>query len=318
METSQPSQPAARRIPGLPEGRYVDVPRRGTFFVREASGPPGAPTLILIHGWIATGGLNWFQVFEPLSRHFRVIAPDMRGHGRGLKSWRRFRLEDCADDVAAIMRKLGTGPALVAGYSMGGPISQLVWKRHSPLVSGLVQCATSDKLTPGRVERLALGTVSIAVAGTTRIGQIPAALPRWIARRVLPGELNELVEEPESTSKLALREIRGHNVRMLMEAGYAISQYDGSSFTRDIQVPTSVVLTLHDTAILEKSQMDMARRIRTSRIFPIADGHVACRDEAFGERMLDACLDVQSRVKARARGGEAARPPGLRSQRAPG
>ena len=52
--------------PVLPPGRHLELPRRGTTFVREIEGPPGAPTLLLLHGWVASGGLNWFQVFEPL------------------------------------------------------------------------------------------------------------------------------------------------------------------------------------------------------------------------------------------------------------
>ena len=156
----------------------------------------------------------------------------MRGHGRGLKTWRRFRLEDCADDIAAILRRMAAGPAIVAGYSMGGPISQLLWKRHSPLVAGLVQCATSDRLTPGPVERVALSSISMALASTTRLGSIPAVVPRWIAQRVR----GEREEASVDATAWAANEVRRHDLRMVIEAGYAISQYDGRSFTRSIQV----------------------------------------------------------------------------------
>ncbi len=64
----------------LPYGRHVELPDRGTTFVREVQGPPGAPTVLLLHGLVASGGLNWFQVFEPLAEHFNIIAPDLRGH----------------------------------------------------------------------------------------------------------------------------------------------------------------------------------------------------------------------------------------------
>ena len=40
--------------------------------------------------------------------------------------------------------------AIAVGYSMGGPVAQLLWKRHREQVDGLVLCATSDRFVPGR------------------------------------------------------------------------------------------------------------------------------------------------------------------------
>ncbi len=103
---TQEVAPDAPGGPPIPLGRRVELPGRGTTFVREVAGPPGAPTVVLLHGLIASGGLNWFQAFEPLAAHFRVVAIDHRGHGRGLRTWSRFRLADCADDVAALLAEL--------------------------------------------------------------------------------------------------------------------------------------------------------------------------------------------------------------------
>ena len=138
------AEPDAVGGPPIPLGRRVELPGRGTTFVREIPGPPGAPTVVLLHGLIASGGLNWFQAFAPLSEHFRVLAPDMRGHGRGIRTWSRFRLADCADDVAALLDHLEVDRVVAAGYSMGGPIAQLLWHRHPEKVAGWTRGRSSS------------------------------------------------------------------------------------------------------------------------------------------------------------------------------
>jgi 3-oxoadipate enol-lactonase len=75
-----------------------------------------------------------------------VLAFDQRGHGRGLGWAGGYNLEDCADDVAAVAAALGIDRLIVAGYSMGGLIAQLVWRRHRPLTAGLVLCATARNM----------------------------------------------------------------------------------------------------------------------------------------------------------------------------
>jgi len=54
---------------------------------------------------------------------------DHRGHGRGIRSAKPFRLADCADDVAALADRLGIETFIPVGYSMGGTVAQLMWRR---------------------------------------------------------------------------------------------------------------------------------------------------------------------------------------------
>ena len=122
--------------------RLVELPGRGVTRVWECAGPRDAQTLMLIHGLAATAELNW-KVFAPLSRHFRVVAADLRGHGDGMSAGSRFRLEDCADDVAALAETLEIGEFIAVGYSMGGMVAQLLYRQHATLLSGLVLCSTA-------------------------------------------------------------------------------------------------------------------------------------------------------------------------------
>jgi pimeloyl-ACP methyl ester carboxylesterase len=128
--------------------RSIELVGRGTTFACDQPGPtPDAPTVVLLHGWTATGSLNWARIIPTLSERYRVIALDHRGHGRGIRSEEAFTLEGCADDAIALIDVLGVRQAIFVGYSMGGPIAQLIWLRHRERVSGLVLCATAADFT---------------------------------------------------------------------------------------------------------------------------------------------------------------------------
>lgn len=286
-------------VPAIPRGRRIELHRRGTTFVRTIKGPPGAPTVVLLHGLAATAALNWHQVFQPLSEHFRVIAPDLRGHGRGIRSGRRFRLADCAGDVAETLRALDADPAIVVGYSMGGPVAQLMWRDHPDVVSGMVLCATGAEFVPGNRERYAMVALSQILVGTTRLGSCLGWLPGQVVRRVL-----NVPSGGESTpmAEWARKEMSKHSPRMLLEAGQAIATFSSRHWVHGVDVPTTVLVTTKDSAVLPAGQFRLATAIPHSHVNLIDDGHVACIAPDFGRKVTDACLDVQHRVEQRAAG----------------
>ncbi len=291
----------AESAPGtsIPRGRRIELFHRGTTFVRTIKGPPGAPTVVLLHGLAATAALNWHQVFEPLGEHFRVIAPDLRGHGRGIRSSRRFRLSDCATDVAETLRVLDADPAIVVGYSMGGPVAQLLWRDHHEQVSGLVLCATGADFVPGNRERYALIALAQILAGTTRLGGLVTWVPATIARRVLnvPGGANA-----SPMAVWARKEMSKHNPRMVLEAAHSLATYSSTSWLPTVDVPASVLVTTRDSAVMPVAQFRMAAAIPNAHVNLIDEGHVACVRPDFGRKVTDACLDVQRRVELRSAG----------------
>lgn len=80
----------------------------------------GTPVL-LIHG-LGSSTLDWEFQIPVLSAHYRVLALDVRGHGRSDKPRERYRMVDFADDVAALIEHLQLPPVHLVGISMGGMI----------------------------------------------------------------------------------------------------------------------------------------------------------------------------------------------------
>lgn len=272
--------------PPLPPGRYVELPRRGTTFVRELAGPPGAPVLLLLHGWTASSDLNWFATYDALGRRHRVVALDHRGHGRGIRSPRWFRLDDCADDAVALLDVLGIDRAVVVGYSMGGAVAQLVWQRHRERVAALVLCATCRAFAQTPLERQRL-----AVLGAVALGS--RAVPQRLA-----GDAIHRVMTARSTaqplSEWAVEELRRNDWTTVLEAGRALSRFDSRSWIGGVDVPAAVVVPMRDQLVPPRRQLAMARAIPGATLHPVQGDHTICSTapERFVPALLDACESV--------------------------
>lgn len=120
----------------------------GTVLAVLERGPEdAAATVILIHGW-TQDHTSWEDVAVLLAEEHRVLSYDARGHGRsdaGPKG--SGTVEQLADDLVELIGQLvPTGPVVLAGHSLGGPILLALAERHPDLmherVAGLALVAT--------------------------------------------------------------------------------------------------------------------------------------------------------------------------------
>ncbi|HET9076761.1 MAG TPA: alpha/beta fold hydrolase, partial [Acidimicrobiales bacterium] len=273
-------------------GRWLDLGSRGRTWIREDPGPEGAPALVMLHGLGATGGLNWAGAQYVLRDQFRMITIDHRGHGRGIRT-KRFTLEDCADDAAAAIEALGAGPAIAVGYSMGGPIASLLWRRHPDLVAGMVLCATSRNFRGSPAEKLAFAGMGLA-------GSSPVLLPDRLVRAwgslvcSLPVPLPEQVRDV----RFLVDELAGHDPRSIVQATAAIGEFNSSGWIGQVDVPTSVVVCTNDQLVPPIRQFRLARAIPGATVRCVKGGHMCVAGGTAKERFLAAlrqsCLEVAS------------------------
>lgn len=117
-------------------------------FVAE-SGPSDAPlTVLLLHGWTEHHGV-WDRVVRGIGDDLRVLAPDLRGHGRSDVAARgAATIERLADDVAELVaERVPGGRIVLAGHSLGGMTMMVLAERHPELlarVAGAAFVATSS------------------------------------------------------------------------------------------------------------------------------------------------------------------------------
>ncbi len=275
----------------VPPGRRVELDGRGSTFVVDLPGPPDAPTVFLLHGLIASSYLNWFPSFAALSQHFRVVAMDLRGHGRGIPvSSHRFRLADCADDAVLVAEHLGIDRFIAVGYSLGGPVAQLVWRRHPEHVDGLVFCATSRNFMGTPQERVFFESM----VGVATIAQATRYLP-WVRPQLPP---LPTITHGARMSEFALSELRRTSPNTVVQALSALGRFTSHQWIGAIDVPTAVVVTAKDRAVGPHRQIKLANAIRGATLHPTKAGHAACvlGADRFVPSLVEACVSVKSRL----------------------
>ena len=83
----------------------------------------------------------------------------------------------------------------------------------------------------------------------------------------------------------------------MMEAGVALGRYSAEGWFRTIDVPTAIVVTTQDRAILPEDQMQLALNIPGAQVFCIDLGHGACIDPRFADGLVRACTSVAGRAE---------------------
>lgn len=256
--------------------------------MRELPGPPGASTVLLLHGWTATADLNWFRCYAPLGKHYRVVSLDHRGHGRGIRTRRTFRLEDCADDAIALADVLGIDQVVPVGYSMGGTLAQLIWRRHPDRVRALVLCSTAGSFASSREERLSF----LGLSGLAALARLtPAQARQWLTHQLY------LQRKASTWEPWALQEASTHEWRMVLEAGRAIGAFSSRGWLPEVDVPTSVVITMRDRIVPVRRQVRVFEAIAGAEAFRVDGDHDACvtSHDRFVPTLLRACHSAVER-----------------------
>jgi 3-oxoadipate enol-lactonase len=234
--------------------------------VRDFGGSAGAPVVMLLHGWTATADLNWFRSYDSLAGRYRVVAFDQRGHGMGVRAGTPFRLEDCADDAVDVADALGIDTFIPVGYSMGGPVAQLTWRRHPERVDGMVLCATAPYFAGRRPERLSV----LGLTGLAAVARFtPDQTKIWLTEQLY------LPRKSARWEPWAVREAAAHDWTTVLEAGRALGHFSSSDWLHEVDVPSSSVLTMRDQVVPIRRQAKLFELIPDAQAFRVDAMHDA-------------------------------------------
>jgi 3-oxoadipate enol-lactonase/4-carboxymuconolactone decarboxylase len=218
-------------------------------------GPPGAAPLLLLHS-LGTSQHVWDAQAEVLAQSFRVIRPDLRGHGLSGLTPGPYSMAGLAQDQLALLDALGVASAHVAGISVGGMIAQAMAHAAPERVRSLLLVDTAMAIPPPETWRER--AVLVRAEGVGAVAE--AVMGRWVT----PG----FAAAPQA------RFLRAQLLRTPAE-GYAataeaIAAADLSAAAAKITLPTLVLVGDQDAATPLSSAEALAAAIAGATLTVIA------------------------------------------------
>jgi 3-oxoadipate enol-lactonase len=240
------------------------------YYERSGVGGAGEPAVLLLHG-LGSSARDWRLQLGAFGERFRVVALDLRGHGRSSRGVGRLTVERMADDVAAVHAELAEPPAHIVGLSLGACVALALARRAPQTVRSLTLVNAFARLTPA-------GTAG-AVRMFARLGLLLVAPMPTVAAHVARG----LFPRPDQREHYlaAVESLARNRKRTYLAAVRALLEFDVRAGLEHVRCPTLVVAGDRDTTVPLAAKTLLSRRIPGARLLVVADsGHVTNVDQA--------------------------------------
>lgn len=239
-----------------------------------------ARTPVILCDGIGCDGYVWRRLIPDLADR-QVVHWHYRGHGRtpAPRDAARVRIEDCADDLAAVLDEVGVSRAVVAGHSMGVQVALETFRRHAGRVAGLV-LACGAPSHPLRTFKGARVLEDVLPHVQKVVARAPGLLNR-VTRAVLPTRLAfEVATRLEINRELVdpadfmpyLEGMARIDIRLFTSMLAAAGQHNAEALLPSIDVPTLVIAGGRDGFTPPSRSVEMAEAIPHAELLWIEEG----------------------------------------------
>jgi len=231
----------------------------------EGTGPP----VVLLHGF-PLSRFMWREQISELAPSYRIVAPDLRGHGDSPAPPGVYTMDEMADDVLELVDALEiAGPIVLGGLSMGGYVAFSIMAHYPHRIRGLILMDTRASADSPEAARDREATAQAVLDAGSAHPVVEKMVPRLFAKATLS-------EHPERIEPLrALMEKSSpHGIAGALR-GMAIRP-DRRPMLGQISVPTLVVVGEEDVITPPDEVKGLSDAIVGSRLVVIPEaGHMA-------------------------------------------
>jgi 3-oxoadipate enol-lactonase len=233
----------------------VKLNANGIGIAYALEGPEGAPVVTLSHSLAANQSM-WDPQMAALTRHWRVLRYDTRGHGATDVPAGPYSLEQLARDAVGLLDALGIARTHWVGLSLGGMIGQTLALQAPERLRALVLCDTSSRTPP---EGRGLWAERIKTAESQGLEPlVEPTIGRWFTPRFVQ-ERRDVVDRVRGM-------IRGTDPRGYVGCGHAIAALDLTDRLSTISLPTLVVVGEDDPGTPVAAARVIHERIKGSQL----------------------------------------------------
>lgn len=230
------------------------------------------PPLVLLHPFPAHHEL-WFPAAQALTSRYRVILPDLRGHGESDAGEGAATMDKHAGDLARVLDEAGAGRAVFCGVSIGGYILFEFWRRYRARIEGLVLCDTRSQAetAESRATRLK-SAADVLEYGTEKF--VDGMVQKVIGKTTLAARPDLVDGARRMMLKMSAEDVAQ------VQQGMA-DRPDSTPTLRTIDVPTLILVGEEDTLTTVADVESMRRHIPGSQIKVIPKaGHYAVWEQS--------------------------------------
>lgn len=210
-------------------------------YLDEGKGQP----LVLLHGLCFASSI-WEKIIPELAKEYRVIAPDLRGHGQSAVPAPPYSTEQMADDIIGLLDALEIEKAAIFGHSLGGYITLAIAEKYPQRLTALSLVHSLSEPDPEEKKQVRQNNI-----GIIQEKGMPTFIEGLIPVLFAPENLDKLPEEVNFARELGLHTAAGGAIGSL----YAIkNRPDRTPVLKNLKLPILLIAGENDLIVpMEKT-----------------------------------------------------------------